>query len=478
MRLYRLGLSSLRNKLALLFFGITAIAFAGLYFLVVPQLESNLEDRQLDDLERVARASEPTLEGPSGPRDLNARQLDRRVRAVADAANARITLLGVQASVTDDEALRAQDLDFYVISDSREERRVPSNRELAVRAVIARKLARGRGSLGGERLGQVAQPLSFDGPIYRVALYSRGLEDVAQTVSFIRDRLLLASGAALLLALLGGYLVARAVARRVRRLERASVEVASGRFMEPLPVDSEDEIGQLTSTFNAMQQQLRQVDVARKDFVATASHELRTPIFSLAGFVELLQDEELDEETRSEFLDTMSEQVERLQKLAVDLLDLSGLDAGSVKLEREPVDISELARAVATEFTPAVARHSTNLELRLPARISAHCDRGRVAQIMRILLDNALRHTPDGTHVTVAATRMNGAARLTVTDDGPGLPDEGQVFDRFYTGDAARGAGLGLAIARELAERMDGSLRADSGEAGSAFTLELPTDGR
>jgi signal transduction histidine kinase len=193
--------------------------------------------------------------------------------------------------------------------------------------------------------------------------------------------------------------------------------------------------------------------------------------------VELLREEALDEETRRDFLDTMAEQVERLQKLAVDLLDLSRLDAGSVELEREPVDISELARAVVTEFTPAVARHLTDLELRLPARISAHCDRGRVAQIMRILLDNALRHTPEGTHVTVAASRANGAARLTVIDDGPGLPDERQVFDRFYTGDAARGAGLGLAIARELAERMEGSLRADSRASGSAFTLELPADG-
>ena len=105
-------------------------------------------------------------------------------------------------------------------------------------------------------------------------------------------------------------------------------------------MDSDDELGQLTRTFNEMQAQLRRVDVARKEFVATASHELRTPIFSLGGFVELLRDEELDEETRREFLDTMAEQVERLQKLAVDLLDLSRLDAGSVALQPEPVDLS------------------------------------------------------------------------------------------------------------------------------------------
>ncbi|MGI8660007.1 MAG: sensor histidine kinase, partial [Thermoleophilaceae bacterium] len=200
----------------------------------------------------------------------------------------------------------------------------------------------------------------------------------------------------------------------------------------------------------------------------------RTPIFSLGGFVELLQDEDLDEETRREFLGEVAGQVARLQKLAVDLLDLSRLDAGAVQLTREPVDLSALTRTILGEFRPAVARHETELELHLPSRIRASCDRERVAQIVRILLDNAIRHTPDGTHVTVTAERDNGAAELTVADEGPGLSDAAQVFDRFYTGDATRGAGLGLAIARELAERMDGSIRADQPTRGAAFVLTLP----
>jgi signal transduction histidine kinase len=290
---------------------------------------------------------------------------------------------------------------------------------------------------------------------------------------------LLATSAALLIALFGGYLVAARLARRVGHLERAARHVARGRFMEPLPVTSRDELGQLTETFNEMQQQLRRVDVARKEFIATASHELRTPIFSLSGFVELLQDEDLDEETRREFLETMSEQVARLQKLAVDLLDLSRLDSGSVELHTEPVDLAELTRSVAGEFRPFLEEHRTKLRVDVADEgPSASCDRERVAQIMRILLDNALRHTPEGTDVTVSAQRHNGSAELTVADTGPGLPAgaRSKVFERFYTGDAARGAGLGLAIARELAERMDGRLLLQT-DSGTAFTLELPTDG-
>ena len=231
--------------------------------------------------------------------------------------------------------------------------------------------------------------------------------------------------AALLLALVGGCLVARALARRVRRLERAAEQVARGQLHRPAAGGLHDELGQLTRTFNEMQRQLRQVDVARKEFIATASHELRTPIFSLGGFVELLQDEELDEETRREFLETMREQVERLQKLAVDLLDLSRLDAGAIGARARAGGPLRAGAQRGREFTPALAEHDTELELALPADgPEANCDRERVAQIMRILLDNALRHTPEGTPVTVSArAAQNGAAGFTVTDSGPGLPE-------------------------------------------------------
>jgi signal transduction histidine kinase len=469
----RRHLRSLRNKLALLFFAITAAAFAGIYFYVVPQLQTKLEDRQLSDLRRVAAGSRPALRGLfSG--DVGAKQVDQRVRSVADAADARVTLLGIQQSFTS-SGRRAADLPFYPFSDSREERSFPQNDPLARRAVRSGRVQTGFTNFRGEKLGQLAQPLDYLGEPNRVALYSRSLADVAETVSFIRKRVLAATGAALLMALIGGYLVAQALGRRVRRLEEGAKEVAAGRFSDPLPVDSEDELGQLTRTFNDMQHQLRRVDVARKEFIATASHELRTPIFSLAGFVELLQDEDLDEDTRREFLDTMSEQVERLQKLSVDLLDLSRLDAGSIELQRERVDLSEVARSVLGEFTPALAQHGTELRAELPERgLDAQGDPERIAQIMRILLDNALRHTPDGTDVTVRAESRNGAAELTVTDSGPGLNADSDVFERFYTGDATRGAGLGLAIAKELAERMAGRITLSARSGSTRFTLELP----
>ncbi len=478
-------LRSLRNKLALVFFAITGAALAVIYVSVVTQPESNLEERRLRDLELVAGIYQSQLEALPRREERKGR-IARTVRGVAEATDSNVTLFyWDEAPVGPQGDFRG--LRFYARFDSREQAFYPRNRSLLSRAVRTRHSQSGFDVFQGEDVGLVAQPLFGERPepgqprpIERVALYSRDFEEVEATVSFIRDRVLFATLVALLLALAGGWLVARRLGRRVRRLEVAAEEVSRGHFVDPLPVDSKDELGQLTRTFNQMQAQLRQVEVARKDFIATASHELRTPIFSLAGFVELLQDEDLDEETRREFLETMGEQVARLQKLSVDLLDLSRLDAGSIQLQSEPVDLAELARSVAQEFTPALADHDTELEFTLPNEgPEAVADPERVAQIVRILLDNALRHTPPGTHITVEAERSNGAAGLTVLDTGPGLPDgsRGKVFERFYTGDAARGAGLGLAIARELAERMDGQLRVSSSNGATAFTLELPSGG-
>ncbi|MEA2399458.1 MAG: hypothetical protein QOK25_3014 [Thermoleophilaceae bacterium] len=464
-------LRSLQNRLTLLFLAITALGFSAVIFFFLPQLESRLEDQRLHDLEHAAAALSPRLGAVIG-RDVTAPKLDQLVRAVADAAHGRVTLLGVQQSSG------AAPPQFYVISDSNELRVVRPDYALAARALRRG----GTGASAGHRThstAEVAVPLLYRGRRPWVAMFTRPI-DAGEVVGLVRSRLLEASLVALVIAFVCGFFVARALALRVSRLERAARDLAAGRQVRPLPVDSNDELGRLTQAFNEMQVQLARVDRARKEFIANASHELRTPIFSLGGFVELLQDEQLDQATRDEFLETMRGQVARLQKLAVDLLDLSRLDAGSVEFDSEVVDLGELAHAVAAEFTPAVTQHQTDLDLRVSDEaVGARADRERVAQIMRILLDNALRHTPEGTTVTVSASRSNGAAELAVADSGPGIEPAArtQLFERFYTADAARGSGLGLAIAKELAERMDGRIELLSRPGRTVFTLALPVSG-
>jgi signal transduction histidine kinase len=290
---------------------------------------------------------------------------------------------------------------------------------------------------------------------------------------------LLFGGIALLVAVIAGYVVAGALAARVRRLERAARQIAAGDFSTRIEVESDDELGRLTLAFDDMQRQLAQLDQARERFIATASHELRTPVFSLGGSLELLADEELDEETRRQFVEQVRGQVDRLHKLTTELLDLSRLESGHLQLRPEPTDLGVLAREVTAEFTPALQQHRSELALDVPAQgVEVECDPERVAQVLRILMDNALVHTPTGTQIRVSAARDDGEARLTVTDSGLGIRRQTmpRIFEPFYTSsDGAQGAGLGLAIASELAGRMRGRLVADSQPGTTTFTLVLPS---
>src|SRR6478735_11994131 len=274
-----------------------------------------------------------------------------------------------------------------------------------------------------------------------------------------------------------GLYYTRAAASNIQRLQEAARKVADGNFETTIPIASAGQLGDLARTFNEMQRRLAELDSARKQFIANASHELRTPIFSLGGFVELLEEEDPSPEERAEFVRTMREQIVRLTKLTADLLDLSQLDAGAVAMKSNNVDLGSLAREVAREFGPRADRRGSRLELRTPdLPVIASADPDRVRQVIRILLDNALTHTPEGTKVTVTTYSVNRRAELTVSDEGSGIPQrvQGRIFERFYTADTAGGSGLGLAIARELAQRMDGRIAISSSRRFTAFTLDLP----
>jgi signal transduction histidine kinase len=343
-----------------------------------------------------------------------------------------------------------------------------------VRAAESGALERGVSERDGRPYAEVAVPLAGG-----VLLLTASLDETLANVRQVERRLLAAGGLALVVAMLVGLGGASIFARRIRRLERAADRIAAGRLDEPVAVTGRDELGQLAEAFERMRVRLAAFEHARREFIANASHELRTPIFSLGGFLELLASEELEEETRREFLGTMQEQVDRLTRLASDLLDLSRLDAGQLQLDVEPLDLGRLAEALADEFVARARVEGRALHLQAEPELSdALGDELRVLQIGRVLVENALRHTPPGTTVAIRVDAAGGSAKLSVEDEGPGIGREHapHVFERFYRVDGARasGSGLGLAIARELAEAMDGRIELESGPGRTVFTLILP----
>jgi two-component system OmpR family sensor kinase len=494
------GLRSLRNRLAVIFALIVAGAIGTIYLSVTPRLEASLTSQRLNGLvddskrylptvARVLPANDPQhvtvdAKAPKAIREEQAAEGKRRVaeskrnrerrekatRRAADASGAEVIIYTVAA------------LGPFAVADSKPGDGVSQNdvRELAVQAIKTHREVTRTGPTSAGRQVMVAQP-TFDEEhhVTGAAVFADSLSDVQDNVGLIRRQVLISGGIALFIAVLAGYLVARALAARVKRLEAAARKVAAGDFSQPIRADADDELGRLAAAFDDMQNQLARLDRARKQFIASASHELRTPIFSLGGFLELLADEDLDEETRRQFLDQIRGQVDRMRNLSVELLDLSRLEAGALELRPEPTDVGQLAREVAAEFTPAATRHRSEVTLDLrPDPIELECDPERVAQVLRILLDNALRHTPPGTGVRVSANRSDGHVRLEVSDRGLGIKHQNMphIFEPFFTSnEEAQGAGLGLAIARELADRMHGRLTVRSIPGATTFSLVLPS---
>jgi signal transduction histidine kinase len=449
---------SLSIKAGLILFVVVAGALGIVYFAVVPQLEERLVNAKIDELEQdLPRAanrvenSEPGFE-------------NQLVDVLSANLNADVTIFDVLA---EGSLLPQADSRRVNSSDVQQD-------PVALAALQEPPRARGRVSRNGREYAEAAQLIEGD----RVVLLSDSLDDALANVRLVRRSLVAAGIASLAISWLAGYLLAWSFTRRLRRLETAAHRLAEGDFETPVVDSHPDEVGQLAQAFDSMRVRLAALDRARGEFIANASHELRTPLFSLGGFLELLDDEGLDPETRRDFLAEMRGQIDRLTRLATDLLDLSRLDAGQLEVERRTVDLLAAARVVCEEFRAVAESGGRSLRVEGDGPAAALADEQRVHQIGRILVENALRHTPEGTHVELRAGEQDGRAFLAVHDDGRGVPEEERehLFGRFYRapGGKASGSGLGLAIASELALRMDGEIEVRSEPGDTVFTLLLP----
>jgi signal transduction histidine kinase len=472
-------LGSIRTRLAVFFFLITLLAIGVIYIGVAPALSSSLENQRVNELERQV-----TIYGKSTSQPL---EKLAGLKAGTTSEEIQPEIASLQQTTT---ANGVAILEYTTLADGGLQPTIKFGTDPLPSPSIVDQFGDAAWTSGtiahgitASGVGVVARRIYFPARAQTiVALFTVNFNNIPGYVVVIRQRILTAAAFALVIVLLLGVFVARALTVRVLRLENAAQRVAQGDFSAHFEVDSNDEIGQLAAALAHMQRQLQELERARRRFVATASHELRTPIFSLGGFLELIQDEELDDETRRQFVGQLREQVDRLGRLATGLLDLSRLEAGSVPIEPTTTDLGVLVRAVSAEFVPALAVHRSKLAVRLPDRpVRAMCDADRVAQLLRILVDNAITHTPPGSTIEVSAEPIatDGSVRVSVTDNGTGIAPEviPRIFEPFFSADGARGAGLGLAIARELAERMSTTLNVSSGSGSTSFTIVLPGGG-
>ncbi len=296
----------------------------------------------------------------------------------------------------------------------------------------------------------------------------------------ISRAILISAAAAGLLALVLGAALASTIARPVRELTEGTRALAAGDLGHQVPVRTADEIGQLAHSFNQMSADLARSNQLRKQMTADIAHDLRTPLSVILGYSEALQDEKLP--GTPEVYGAMYRQAQQLNRLIDDLRILSLADAGQLSLQRRAVLPGDLLDHTAIAYLPQAEERGVRLSVAAEGVPAVWVDPDRLVQVLGNLVGNALRHTPDGGRIALAAGKTGGHVVLSVTDSGPGIPpdDLPHIFERFYRGDKARvddgASGLGLAIARSLVEAHGGQIAAENVATGGArFTIVLPT---
>lgn len=288
-----------------------------------------------------------------------------------------------------------------------------------------------------------------------------------------------------------GTFFASTLTERITRLEDAARAIESGDLSARADIAGRDEIAALADSFNQMAQRLqtadqkqRELDALRRDLVAWAGHDLRTPLASIRVLVEALADGMVtDPQTQQQYLAQAKKQVDNLSVLVDDLFQVSQLDAGGLNLHLEPASLSDLISDTLESFSGLADQKQVTLSgSAAPGIDPVTMDVQRLGRALNNLVSNALHHTPPGGSVTLTAGLVPEGVSVTVSDTGEGIPaqDLPHVFERFYRGDKSRnrtagGAGLGLAIAKGIIEAHGGSICAESALGqGSVFTFRLP----
>jgi signal transduction histidine kinase len=307
--------------------------------------------------------------------------------------------------------------------------------------------------------------------------------------------------AGLVLALVSGFAIFAVVTRKLKRLAEAMEAFKDGAFREkmlfsPLPPPARaDEIDRVAATYNemaermtAMIRELQRQETVRRDLVANVSHDLRTPLASLRGYLEtlIIKGDSLSAEEQRTYLSIAAQQTERLARLVAELFELAKLEAKDVTVEAEPFQVAELIQDVVQKFELDAERRRLCIRAEGSAELPfVKADIALVERVLQNLIDNALRHTPAGGSVTVITRARERDVLITVADTGSGIPKDHlpHIFDRLYRVDKSRdsrsgGAGLGLAIARQVIELHGGRITVESEPGrGTAFSFSLPLAG-
>lgn len=270
----------------------------------------------------------------------------------------------------------------------------------------------------------------------------------------------------------------------LRELKAAAARVADGSYDHKIPVESDDEIGDLVESFNQMQDSLANLDRMRNDFIANVSHELRTPMTSIGGFIDAILEGVVPPEKQEKYLTIVRNEITRMNTLVNDLLDVARLQSGHTKLDFKREDVNQIAADCISKLEPLIREKGLNTALDFQTKEAfAWVDVPSVTRVFINLIQNAVKFTNSGGTITVHTCMVRGGVQVTVEDTGQGISEEDQkmIFERFFKVDQSRGldkkgTGLGLSLVKNIMKAHGGSIRVESKlGVGSKFIFTIPT---
>ncbi len=324
----------------------------------------------------------------------------------------------------------------------------------------------------------VAVAVESGGTVVGFVRLALSLEDLEQQIQVIYRTVLIGGLVAFVCVLVVGTIITRGIITPITEMTEVAQAISRGDFSKRLKVKSTDELGVLAQSLNSMADELRltiddlrRMDKVRTDFVANVSHELKTPLTSIRGFIETLEDGALEDKANARrFLAIIKKHANALSNITDDLLRLSELESVEARIERAPFDLRALVEEVASGFALALEEKGQELVKSLKGDdFTVEADRQRMEQVMLNLVDNAINYSPAGSRIRVAVELADGVFKISVEDNGPGISREhlSRVFERFYSVDKARsrevgGTGLGLSIVKHTVLMHKGEISMDS----------------
>lgn len=335
----------------------------------------------------------------------------------------------------------------------------------------------------------VAVPVQFQSPVYGAqvvgaVLVYNSIAGISGTILKLRQMLFYIGLAVLIIAVLLSYQFSRSISNPIQEVGLAAISMSEGDYSTRVRIQREDEIGQLAKNFNTMGEKLDAHVRLQREFVANVSHELKTPLTSIRGFVKALRDGVYeDEDSPREYCDIVMDEVDRMNRLVAELLDLSQIESGIIQFRLEAFDLTELVQRTVNGLSPIIAKGDYRVRVEMPEGLPQVLgDFDRIGQVLINLIRNALKHSEPGAQIRVRARQVEEMVRVDVIDEGCGIPAEEleHIWSRFHKVDKARtrsteeGTGLGLSIAREIIERHGGKVGVESmlGK-GSTFSFTL-----